>query len=90
MMDARQRFKRLLAIESFSQFTQQFCKAAADFTRCSIAIWDADGVQRTDRWMYHKVCKSFYNNPDIRANRCDKDDGKFGATRLCGRSCSIG
>lgn len=74
MMDARQRFKRLLAIDSFAEFTQQVCKAAADFTRCSIAIWDGDGVQRTDRWMYHKVCKSFYNNPEIRATRCDQDD----------------
>jgi len=38
MMDTRARFKRLLAIPSFADFCDRVCKAAADFTRCSIAL----------------------------------------------------
>lgn len=73
-MDARNRLKRLLAIPSFAEFCERVCRATADFTRCSIAIWDSDGEQRTERWMYHSVCKSLYGNLEVRSAHCDQSD----------------
>ncbi|MDP2896469.1 MAG: ATP-binding protein [bacterium] len=75
-MDAALRFRRLLEVPTFARFCERVCAQAADFTRCSIAIWDSTGTQRTKRWMYHQVCESFYGNPDVRAARCDRDDAR--------------
>lgn len=75
-MDAALRFRRLLEVPTFSRFCERVCERAADFTRCSIAIWDSTGTQRTKRWMYHKVCESFYDNPEVKAARCDRDDAR--------------
>ncbi len=76
MMDAALRFRRLLEVPTFARFCERVCEQAADFTRCSIAIWDSAGTQRTKRWMYHKVCESFYGDDHIRATRCDRDDAR--------------
>jgi signal transduction histidine kinase len=81
MMDAALRFRRLLAVPTFARFCERVCARAANFTRCSIAIWDSTGKQRTERWMYHKVCECFYGNPEVQP-RCNRDDARTVGTVL--------
>jgi ligand-binding sensor protein len=73
MIDVRRRFSLLLTIVSFNNFCQKVCQLTSSFTKCSIAIWDYTGTQRTKRWMFHQMCVNFYNNEEI-SPRCDHSD----------------